>query len=186
MCTRMSNSLIRISKGWVALAALVIFVAFSALVLPGQASRAEQDTGAAGSPDLSLTYSAQDLYRWADAYGEEGRSAYVRARFTFDLLWPLVYTFFLVTAISWLLARAFPAGSRWQCANLVPLAAALFDYAENVSTSLVMLRFPAQTPILDVLAPIFTLVKWSLVGGSVVLLVAGVVAAGRQWYRTRA
>lgn len=45
-----------------------------------QATRAEQDTGSAKSPDTSLFYTPADLYRMAEAYGEEGRRAYVRAR----------------------------------------------------------------------------------------------------------
>jgi hypothetical protein len=173
MCRKLSDWLRRVSKGWVALSALVISLLFFALVLPGQAASAERDTGGAGSPDMSFFYSPGDLYRMAEAYGEQGRQAYVRARFTFDVVLPLVYTLFLVTAISWVNARAFPPDSLWQRANLVPVLGALFDYAENVSTSLVMLRFPAQTPVIDLLAPLFTLVKWVFVTGSFGLLFIG-------------
>jgi len=76
----------------------------------------------------------------AESYGTEGRKAYVRARFTFDLVWPIVYAAFLTTTISWLYGRTSAPGSRWRLANLVPLAAALLDYGENACTSLVMLR----------------------------------------------
>jgi len=183
MGKRFSHWLRRVSNGWVALSALVIFLLFSALVLPRQAARAEQDTGGAGSPDMSFYYSPGDLYRMAEAYGAQGREAYVRARFTFDLIFPLAYTLFLVTAISWVYTRAFAPDSRWQRANLAPVLGALFDYAENVSTSLVMLRYPAQTPVIDVLAPVSTLVKWVFVTGSFVLLFVGVVAAVWQCRR---
>jgi hypothetical protein len=175
----------RVSTGWVALATLVVFVAFSALVLPAQAAKAEADAGDAGTPDTSLYYSAQELYRMAEAYGERGRAAYVRARFTFDVIWPVVYTLFLSTAIGWLFGRAYAADSRWQCANLVPLLGAAFDYLENLSTSVVMLRYPARTAVVDGLAPLFTVMKWAFVGGSFVLLVVGVVAAAWQWIRSR-
>jgi hypothetical protein len=182
---RISDWLHRISNGCIALFALGIFLLFSALVLPGQAARAETDTGNAGSPDTSFYYSTDDLYGMAKAYGEQGRRAYVRARFTFDLVWPLVYTVFLSTAISWVHARAFPPDSQWQRANLAPVLGALFDYLENVSTSLVMLRYPDQTPVVDVLAPVFTLVKWIFVNGSFVLLLAGVAVGVWQWQRRR-
>jgi hypothetical protein len=183
MGKRISNWLSRVSTGWVALAALVIFLLFSALVLPQQATKAEQETGGADSPDMSLFYSPSDLYRMAESYGEEGREAYVQARFTFDLIWPLVYTVFLATAISWVFGKAVAPNSRWQLANLVPLLAALFDYLENVSTSLVMLRYPAQTAVVDLLAPVFTAVKWSLLGASFLLLLAGIAVA--TWRRIR-
>jgi hypothetical protein len=171
-----SDRLYQVSTGWVTLAALVIFMAFTALVLPSQAASA--DELGEGTPDLSLYYSPADLYRFAESYGEQGRRAYVRARFTFDLIWPLVYTFFLATATSWLFARAFRPENPWRLANLVPLAAMLFDFLENLSTSLIMLRYPARTPVIDALAPLFTLVKWLLVGGSFVILLVGPLIAG--------
>jgi hypothetical protein len=159
MDKRISDWLRQVPTGWVALAALVIFMLFTALVLPQQASKAAQETGGAVSPDTSFFYVPDDLYRMAEAYGERGRQAYIRARFTFDLVWPLLYTLFLATAISWVFGRAFALDSRWQRANLAPLWGALFDYLENLSTSLVMLRYPAQTAVVDLLAPVFTALK---------------------------
>ncbi len=173
----------RISTSWVALSALLIFLLFTALVLPGQASQANAENGGAGSPDLSFFYTADDLYQMAESYGEQGRDAYVRARFTFDLVWPVVYTFFLVTGISWVYFRAFPPASLWQRANLVPLFGALFDYLENLSTSLVMARYPDLTPVVDTLAGYFTLVKWVLVTASFVILLFGIVILA--WRRLR-
>jgi hypothetical protein len=162
-----SQWLQRYSTGPVALTALLAFVAFSVIVLPRQ-SRSQGS--AAGNPDLSLFYSRGELYRWAEAYGEQGRQEYVRARFTFDLGWPLVYTFFLVTAISWLCGKAFEPGSHWQLANLAPVLGMLFDFLENIATSLVMVRYPQPTPVLDSLAGVFTLLKWGFIAASFVLL----------------
>ena len=177
MWRRVSRWLYRISNGWVTVAALIAFLLFSALVLPRQAAQAEGESADAGSPDLALWYSTGELYAMAEAYGEQGRKAYVRARFTFDLVWPLVYGAFLTSAISWLYARSFSPGSWQRLANLVPPLSVAFDYLENLSTSVVMLRYPGRTPVIDALAPLFTLVKWALVGGSFVLLLAGLVAA---------
>ncbi|MBN1138825.1 MAG: hypothetical protein JXM73_19730 [Anaerolineae bacterium] len=184
-----SDRLYTLSTGWVVLAALVIFVAFTILVLPRQTASAEAGSGDAGSPDTSFTYTTNDLYRLAEAYGESGRQAYVRARFTFDLIWPVVYTAFLGTAISWLFRRAVVQGSRWQrvtrYANLAPLLGMAFDYLENTATSLVMLRYPARTAVVDVMAPLFTTVKWAFVGGSFVVLLVGAAICVWQWARDR-
>jgi hypothetical protein len=186
MGKRISDWLRRISTGWLALVALLIFLLFSALVLPQQATKAAQETGSSDSPDMSFFYSPSDLYELAEAYGEQGREAYVEARFTFDLIWPLVYTLFLATAISWVFGRAFAVDSRWQRANLAPLLAAILDYLENLSTSLVMLRFPDQTPLVDLLAPVFTALKWSFLGASFVLLLGGIVVGAWRWMAQRA
>ena len=137
---RISTELYRASSTWVVLAALVVFVLFTAWVLPGQSVQAEAETTGAGSPDLSLWYSPSDLYGMAEAYGVQGRKAYIQARFTFDLIWPLVYGAFLSAGVSWLYARALPLGNRWQPVNLVPPLGVALDYLENLSTSVVMLR----------------------------------------------
>ncbi|MFC2015389.1 hypothetical protein ACFLUM_00455 [Chloroflexota bacterium] len=185
MAKRVSDWLSRVSTGWVALSALLIFLLFSALVLPQQATKAERETGSAVSPDASFFYSPGDLYRIAESYGQEGRQAYIRARFTFDLVWPVVYTLFLATAIGWVFGKAFAPDSRWQRGNLAPLLGVLFDYLENLSTSLVMLRFPDQTPVVDLLAPLFTALKWSLLGASFLLLFGGIVVAAWRWAKQR-
>lgn len=183
MWTRFSGWLHKISNGRVALAGVVVFLLFTALVLPAQTAREDSQIGEVGSPDLSVYYSATELYKMAEAYGEAGRAEYIRVRFTFDLMWPLVYTFFLATAISWVFARAFSAQSKWQLANLAPVLGMLFDYLENVATSLVMWRFPAQTVVVDWLAGVFTGLKWTLIGGSFILLLAGAVIAIWGWIR---
>jgi hypothetical protein len=181
MLKQSSNWLGKISTGPVALAGLVLFLAFTALVLPGQSARAEIASQGADSPDTSFVYAPADLYAMAEAYGPDGRAAYIRARFTFDLAWPLVYTLFLVTAVGWIFKKAFPAESRWQLANLAPVAGALFDFLENITAALVMERYPASTPVVDLLAPIFTALKWSLLGASFLLLLAGACIGLWKW-----
>jgi hypothetical protein len=175
MMRNLSDWLHKLSTGRATLIALVIFLLFIALVLPKQAANA--DAGGAGSPDLSLIYSAGDLYRMAEAYGPAGRTNYIRVRFTFDLIWPVVYVAFLATAISWLSRQAFTPQSLWQRANLIPIIVTLLDYLENVAAALVIGRYPARTPVVDVLAPVFTFLKWSFVGGSFTILIIALVAA---------
>jgi hypothetical protein len=182
----LSHWLGRISKGWVTILAVVIFFVFTPLVLPGQAARFEEVAGDGASPDQSFIYTPSDLYDMAEAFGPQGRSAYVRARWTFDVVWPIVYTFALVAAISWLGKRAFPEGSKARLLNLVPVLGLLFDYLENICASIVMARYPAQTPVIDLLTTVFTPIKWVFVVGSfVVLAVVGVAAIARGIAGTR-
>jgi hypothetical protein len=177
MWKSISDKMNQASTGLVAIIATIIFLLFMVFVLPGQSASAQTAGNHAGSPDTSFFYTPNDLYRMAEAYGPEGRQEYVRVRFTFDLVFPLVYTLFLAAAISWTFSKAFPAGSRMRLANLVPVLGMLFDYMENLSTSLVMLRYPAHTAVVDLLAPFFTMVKWIFVSGSFVVLLVGVVLA---------
>lgn len=186
MLKKISIKLYQFSSGFLTLLGLLIFAAFVAFVLPQQAERAESVSQGAGSPDMSYFYSSADLYKMAEAYGATGRAAYVYARFTFDLVFPLTYLFFLATSISWLMLRIVPdANSRWRLLNLFPVFGALFDYLENISASVVMLNYPNHTPVVDMLAPVFTLVKWFFVNGSFVILIPALLIAIWKWVRSR-
>lgn len=170
---------------WLALAALVLFVVFTATVLPWQASVSSAYTVRAPAPDGSFFYSADDLYAAAQAWGEQGRAAYVRARLSFDVIWALVYGLFLTTALAWLGGRATPLSSRWRRLVLLPVLVVLLDYAENVCTATVMARYPQPTPVLANVATGFTAAKWVLLAGCFVLVAVGAVAAAITLIRHR-
>ena len=178
-----SNWLYSISSGKLAMFSLVFFLAFTAVVLPGQARGASEISGEEGTPDLSFFYTPDDLYGMAEAYGEEGRAEYIRVRFTFDLAWPVVYTFFLATALSWALQRAAMPDSWVRQLNLVPIFGAVFDYLENISTSLVMWRYPQQIPLVDWLASLFTPLKWIFISVGFVTMAVSLVILVGMWVR---
>jgi hypothetical protein len=170
MLRKASNWLIKISTDWSALIGLVVFLLFTALVLPGQAHQAEVYSRDVGSPDTSFYYPAEKLYQFAESYGAQGRQAYIQARWTFDVVWPLVYTYFLTTAISWLTKKASQQDSQVRTLNLIPVFGMVLDFLENAAASIVMARFPSPTPILAELAGLFTAFKWVLIGASFLAL----------------
>jgi hypothetical protein len=173
----------KISTWKITLLALLIFLVFSGLTLPRESRKAEAYSGGKGSADTTLFYSASDLTQMAEVYGEAGRDAYLKARWTFDLAFPLVYTFFLVTATSYLLGKSFPDCSLLRQLNLVPLAAMVFDFLENTAVSLVMWRYPVPCPPGLLLAPLFTPLKWLLVASSFLILLFALIITG--WRKLR-
>ena len=185
MIKRLSMWFYRVSTGKATLFGLVIFLTFTILVLPSQAAISDTYGEGISSPDLSFFYSAKDLYAMAEAYGAEGRDAYIRAHFTFDLIWPIIYTFFLTTTISWLFIRSVSPYSWLRITNLAAILGMIFDYLENISTSIVMGRYPAHTAIVDSLASIFTMLKWIFIAGAVILLVASAALAVTRWLQRR-
>lgn len=174
-----------ISNGWTAVLTLALFAAFIIWILPNQAEQAEAISGGAGSPDSSFYYSAAELYAMAEAYGPEGRQAYIRSRFTFDVVWPLAYTLFLGTWISWAFRKLHAADALWQKANLVPIFGGIFDLFENSSASIVMARYPITTPILDSLTAVFTMTKWVFVRGSFIVFLVGLLIGVFFWVYRR-
>lgn len=171
MLAKLSSKLLNLSTGLLTFICLVIFVVFGVLVLPDQAAKAEVYSREIGSPDTSLYYTAGDLYRFAEAYGQNGRSAYIWARFSFDLVFPLVYGAFLVTALSWFIKRVDLDRKTWGWVNLLPVAGVVFDFLENVTAAVVLARYPQITPVLDHLAGALTLLKWGFIAASFLILI---------------
>jgi len=156
----------RSAKGWMALGALVLFLIFSVLTLPAESARAAEYGRGLGSPDTKIFYTGEQLLDMASTYRDEGRAAYVHARFTFDLAFPFVYGLFFLLVNSYLLGKSTRSGSGWRLLNLLPCLAVLFDLAENISVSTVMASFPTLNPGAVVLAQVFTPLKWLFVASS--------------------
>lgn len=160
-----------------ALTALALFAVFTAVVLPAQAEAGAFYTSRYPPPDTMIWYRPADLYAAAEAWEQAGRDAYVQARVTFDVIWPLVYGSFLLVALCWTLGRFTQPGSRRRRVALLPVVVVALDYAENICTALVMARFPARTPVLAELAPLFTVAKWVTLSACFVLRGIGLVLA---------
>lgn len=167
---KLSDFFRKYSPGWVVLASLAVFVIFSGLTLPEESARAEQYSQGMGSPDTTLLYNSQTLVNMAETYGEEGRSAYVKARWGFDLAFPLIYTFFYIACISY-----FFRNTKFWWLNLLPLGGLVFDLAENTAASAVMTTYPDQVIWAETFAPIFTPLKWFFVGACMFLVGIGLM-----------
>jgi hypothetical protein len=162
MHIKLSRWIYKSSNGWVVLATLLIMILFMIIVLPRQAEKSQDY--AEFSPDTSFFYLPQELITAADLYGSDGRQAYISQRWTFDLIFPLVYVGFLTSGISWFLKDK--ENGSFQVLNLLPIIAGGFDYLENIATTAVMAMYPTEFYIGAYLASGFTLVKWILVYGS--------------------
>ena len=166
MFKNISAWLLKISSTWMMIASLLLMIGFMIFVLPAQAADAVQESGSEHSPDTSFFYTPEDLYKMAEEYGANGRQAYIQARWTFDLVFPLVYTCFLAVGISWFMQRLTGWADTLKLANLLPILGGLFDLLENSATTLAMSRYPARPLILLSAASIFTPIKWVLVSAS--------------------
>lgn len=157
------------------LLSLALFILFLWQVLPAEAERSDEVLGSTASPDTSIYYTKSELYQIAEEYGLEGRMFYIDSRITFDIIWPIIYTIFLISGISWIADKVILEGSWVRKFNLVPLGGLLFDFLENISNMIIMFRYPTPTDLLASLAGYFTVLKWVLVGGSFAILVLAIL-----------
>jgi hypothetical protein len=136
---------------------LIIFAAFTATVLPNEALRGVE-AGLTQSIDTNILYSVEDLYLIISGYSREVRLAYIYQRFTFDLIWPLIYGLFIVITTAYLLIKI----KIKRLNNLIyfPLTAILLDFLENISVSILMFIYPIRINAIALLASLFTTLKW--------------------------
>ncbi|AOM82291.1 hypothetical protein [Salisediminibacterium beveridgei] len=154
-------------------AGIVIFALFMLIVLPSEAERSSDYFGDTSAPDTLFLYSGDELYSIAREFGSEGRSYYIQSRFTFDIVWPLAYGFFLWSGIAY-----FSRNIRKQCAqylSLLPVFGVILDFLENSSASLVMYVYPLRIPVLTEIVTLFTMTKWITIGASFVILILLIV-----------
>lgn len=173
---RLSKWIQEVSTGKVTLLALVIFLIFTATVLPAQSKKSESYSSGVGTVDLRFWYSAEEVYEIAEAYGETGRQAYIKSAFTFDVIWPIVYLVFLATLISFVLGRVLLLDKKLLLLNLIPILAVFFDFLENDLASYIFFKFPIQQPIISNLLPVATFLKWIFIGISFVGIIGGLGA----------
>ncbi len=162
----------------------IIFIAFVIIVLPWISNYSAVSIGVSESPDMSLIYTSDDMYRIADLYGVEGRKTYIFLRWTFDVVWPLVYAFFLVT---WTMKLSKIISNKKWVNNLyiVPLTAMCFDYLENIGTTIVMARYPMESSVIATMTPFMSLLKWGILSGSFVLMLLLILVGGFKKTRKR-
>lgn len=158
----------RFIKWYHVLVFTILFLIFIIFILPNETA-VLSSYGIEQSPDTSIFYTSQTLYRLADEYGELGRDFYITQRFTFDLIWPVIYGLFLLSSISFLAYRI--NNPKYKYFIYLPLLAMLFDYLENITVSITMSRYPILTPITSHLAGFMTLFKWSILSLVVISLV---------------
>jgi hypothetical protein len=121
---------------------------------------------AAGAPllDMRPGYSPDAAYHLFEVLGQTGRAMYLRLLWTVDLLLPGLFSLFLSSVIR---RGAFHA---W---HVIPLIAAACDYAENITITILLLRYPMDEPAFAQLASVFTVTKLVLYASGLLLAIGG-------------
>jgi hypothetical protein len=116
-------------------------------------------------------YTPGGAYHLFDVLGQAGRAAYLRMLWTIDLMLPALFGLFLSSAV-----RRGPFRA-WQS---IPLLAAASDYAENITITILLLRYPMHEPSFAQLASVFTIAKLVLYASGLLLAIGGFLMRVRQ------
>lgn len=146
---------------YVVLSTLAYIFAFT-VILPQMSMIVEQVSKVSVTPDSDFFYTLERLIQIRSLYSKAGVQAYVQTRFTYDLLWPIIYTFFTISTIGYF-SKNLKKTRVISGIYFLPIGAFCFDILEN---SLCSLFFMKIGPLwLGHLASLFSAIKWIMVLG---------------------
>lgn len=183
MVQKLSNRLHAWAKGWLVLVFLALDGFFMGFIMPLIGRLMKGWNGTQTPLDLQFFSTPEKMYGMIQSYGEAGRAFYRSVELTVDILYPIIYALAFGLLISWLFQRGFKPESRMQKWNTLPLGAWLFDLLENLGIASMLSAFPAQMTAMAWLTTLFTMVKWLFAGGSMLLIVVGLVMAAKNGFR---
>ncbi len=125
--------------------------------------------------DVRFGYTADDVAQFFQALGPEGISTY-HAMWGLDIVYPAAYGMGAMMAMAVLGRRLFSPDSQLQWIMVVPLAAMLMDYVENVCLLILSLSPTSVNPLLAAVASGATITKWVLIIITVLALLVELVA----------
>jgi hypothetical protein len=155
---------------YVVIASLIAFLLFIFLVLPFEMSKSIE-LGLLEMPDTKFYYTSTKLYMIAESYLESGRSYYIQRRFSFDIIWPIVYGAFIFITSSYLVIKTKSNKKLVYNSLYLILYGVMFDFLENIFVSIVMAIYPVKTYGIDILAGVMTMFKWIFIYGSFIFLI---------------
>lgn len=154
----------------------IIFLLFTSIALPFVASLTTRVIGVAESPDTSFSFNLEQLFELINSYGKDGRRFYILMRWTFDILWPLIYTLFLGSTIAYLARRS---NCKFTYKPLyIVLFAVLLDLLENINATILMVLYPIESSIIGYLLFTSSILKWTAIGCSFVILLLLLIRFG--------
>ena len=170
---RFSDGLARYARGWIIMVAWVVTALFPIVLFPlaGAPSAALQ----AEAIDLHFSYTPQNVYQILAELSEQGLQASVRMHLTVDILYPIAYALAFGLLITYFSRRLFQPQSWLQRLNLLPFAALLADFAENIGVVLLIRAYPEQLTGLARLTSLATSSKWLLVSAMTIWVIVGLI-----------
>jgi len=117
--------------------------------------------------DTEMGYTAEDAYEIIGHYTDNMQQRYILGEITLDLIFPIVYTLLFAFLIFFL--------HKDPTLALFPFLTLFFDYLENTGIVIILSAWPNKIMWLATATSIFSMIKWVLVGISIILILLGII-----------
>jgi hypothetical protein len=125
--------------------------------------------------DTWFAYPPDRLFRVIGEMGDTGRQFYALTEVSADLVFPLLYTPFLLILLALLLPRVFEDSPLMQSLQRLPLLVFLFDYSENCGLFYLLMVYPRRPVTIAWITSGFTSIKTLVLFACLLLILACLV-----------
>lgn len=125
--------------------------------------------------DTWFAYPPDRLFRVIGEMGNTGRQFYALTEVSADLVFPLLYTPFLLILLALLLPRAFEDSPLMRSLQRLPLLVFLFDYSENCGLFYLLMVYPHRPVTIAWITSAFTSLKTLFLFACLLLILASLV-----------
>jgi hypothetical protein len=123
-------------------------------------------------------YSYEYATNLLDAIGPTGREKYLKRQLPIDFIYPGLFAVTYTLMLTWLFSKRIDRKSKIFVLVLVPAAAGLFDYIENIGIISMLITYPALSPGWVQFTSIFSILKSVMTAAFYVLLIYGLLLFG--------
>lgn len=149
----LAKNILKKDLNWT-LFAIVLFVIAMIFFLPMM----DKANGELETPDSDFWYDAKRLSEIRLSYDDEQAKNYVETRWTYDVVWPIVYGFFMFSTIRYM-TQSLKKRNIVSILRVLPFVAVFFDFIENTMCSLFFLDISSS--LTGRIAPLASGLKWS-------------------------
>jgi len=171
---RFSNFLVKIANWKTSLAFFLVYISFNAYFLP-KGFKSDVPIADRNLPiiDLQMTYNPENVKSIVSMYSGKAKEAYILNSAIVDTIYPMAYVCFFGILLS-LVFYKWKIRPWFLWLNVLPVGILIFDYLENIMIISMLKTYPANIDTLAMCCSFFTMVKWSLAGVVILLLLTGI------------
>ena len=110
--------------------------------------------------DMSpLGYSMDFAVNLLNGIGVEGRSTYGTHLLPVDFIYPGLFAVTYSLMLIWAFGKSFSKSSKIFLFSIIPVAAGVFDYLENLGIIGMLVSYPDLSPLIVLISSLFTILK---------------------------
>ncbi|MVM40166.1 hypothetical protein GO730_25265 [Spirosoma sp. HMF3257] len=182
MLTALSSFFYRTASWKTLLLGIVLYIPFPAYLFKNLEAQMNALAGKKIGPiDLLVGYDPARISQMVADYGSEGRAIYAQGELTYDLAYPVIYTFLFCVILSLVFRNR--SYAPFQLVNIVPVGIWGFDLLENACIVYLLKSYPESSPSITSLCSVLTNAKWAVTAVVLGLFIYGLVRLaidGRQ------